>query len=226
MAARQVACPAISKIFNTGIPLSKPDTMPSHYPFLALALLFVYFTLHSALAATRVKAWFAGRLGRYYRLYRLLYNALAIVLLFFILRWMFGWPDDYLFAPAFWSRGSAFILLATGIGMSIAALRQYNLGEFTGLQQLRQRSAIADHSALNTTGLNAFVRHPLYLATVLMLTGFFCAFPKISALILLASVLLYLPFGIHFEEKKLRRQFGQAYLEYEKRVKRLIPGIW
>ncbi len=38
--------------------------------------------------------------------------------------------------------------------------------------------------------------------------------------------MVYLPFGIHFEEKKLRRQFGQAYLEYEKQVKRLIPGIW
>ncbi len=200
--------------------------MLTYYHLIAFGLLLVYFALHSALAADSVKAWCSGWLGRYYRFYRLLYNAVALVLFLLILHWIFGWPDVYLFEPSFWSKGSAFVLLAAGIWMSLAALRQYNLGEFTGLQQLQQSNATTDHNTLNTSGLNAFVRHPLYLATLLILAGFFFAFPKMPALILLASVLIYLPFGIHFEEKKLRRQFGQAYLEYEKQVKRLIPGIW
>jgi protein-S-isoprenylcysteine O-methyltransferase Ste14 len=122
--------------------------------------------------------------------------------------------------------GAAILLLILGAGLIIGSLRQYDLGEFTGIQQIQQKNTPPSHSSLNTSGLNAIVRHPLYLGTILLLFGLLLVFPKISALLLLSSVLVYLPFGIHFEEKKLRGQFGQAYIDYQKRVKRLIPGVW
>jgi protein-S-isoprenylcysteine O-methyltransferase Ste14 len=202
------------------------DTMPTYHYLLVFALLFIYFALHSVLAADRVKTWFADRLGSHFRFYRLMYNVVAAVLLLLLLRWMFGRPAGFLFEKNVWTYGVAFVLLAPGAWLGLASLRQYDLGEFTGTQQMKRKIATPDHSTLNTSGVNALVRHPLYLATLLILAGFFFVYPKISALVLLASVLLYLPFGIYYEEKKLRLQFGQAYLDYEKQVKRLIPGVW
>jgi protein-S-isoprenylcysteine O-methyltransferase Ste14 len=200
--------------------------MPSHDHLLAFALLLAYFALHSVLAADRVKTWLSSRLGSHARFYRLAYNFLSTVLLLLLLGWMFSWPEGYLLEKNVWTKGAAFVFLTSGILLGIGALRQYDLGEFMGLQQIQPNKAPADHNTLNTSGLNALVRHPLYLATLLILLGFFLVSPKMSALLLLLSVLVYLPVGIYFEEKKLRRQFGQAYLDYEKRVQRLLPGVW
>ncbi len=193
---------------------------------LAFVLLLAYFALHSLLAADHVKNWFAARLGSRFRFYRLMYNVLAAVLLVVLLRWMAMSEAVYLFEKNLWSNGAALLLMALGGGIAFVSLRNYDMGEFTGFQQLLQHNPAPSHSQLNTSGLNAMVRHPLYLGTLLLLLGMFLLYPKTSSLILLASVVVYLPFGIYFEEKKLRSQFGQAYLDYSKRVKCLIPGLW
>ena len=88
------------------------------------------------------------------------------------------------------------------------------------------KESVPNHSQLSTQGFNALVRHPLYLGLLLLLLGWFLISPGLLVLVLLGSVLVYLPFGIYFEELKLKRQFGQAYLDYTKRVKCLIPGLW
>lgn len=193
--------------------------------FLAFALLLAYFALHSLLAADHVKNWFEARLGSRFRFYRLMYNVLAAVLLVVLLRWMAGGEAVYLFEKNLWTNGAALILLALGGGIAVISLSHYNMGEFMGFQQLQQTKAALNYSALNTTGLNAIVRHPLYLGTILLLLGLFLFYPKMSSLLFLASVLVYLPLGIYFEEKKLRRQFGKAYADYAKRVKCLIPFL-
>jgi len=193
---------------------------------LALALLLAYFALHSVLAADSVKAWFTTRLGTGFRYYRLAYNVLAAVMLIALLRWMAGWQEEFLFETNVWTNGVAIVLLALGTWFTVGSLLKYDLGEFIGIQQMKQKNNPPNQSNLNTSGFNAIVRHPLYLGLILLLLGFFFLYPKMSSLLLLASVLVYLPIGIHLEEKKLRLQFGQPYLYYEKRVKCLIPGIW
>lgn len=39
------------------------------------------------------------------------------------------------------------------------------------------------------------------------------------------SMTLYIAIGLYFEEKDLIRDFGSAYLDYMKQVKRLIPFV-
>jgi protein-S-isoprenylcysteine O-methyltransferase Ste14 len=200
--------------------------MPKLQLLLAFTLLLAYFALHSLLAADRVKAWFSGRSGAGFRYYRLIYNILAGVLLVLILGWMAKWPPKPLFETNLWTQGAALVLFCIGIWLTVGSLLRYDLGEFTGIQQIRQKNSLPNHSSLNISGFNAWVRHPLYLGMILVLTGLFLFFPTLSALLLLCSVLVYLPFGIYFEEKKLILQFGQEYLEYSKRVKRLVPWVW
>ena len=197
--------------------------MPSPQPLLAFLLLLAYFALHSLLAADKFKAWFSQKMGASFRFYRLIYNVLAALLLFFLLRWMYAWPEEFLFHTNIWTKGAALLLLALGGWMVLGALLQYDLREFVGIQQLLDKNTIPEPGGLNTSGFNAIVRHPLYLGLILLLLGTFLFHPKTAALLLLMSVLVYLPFGIYWEEKKLRMQFGQAYLDYEKKVKCLFP---
>ncbi len=76
------------------------------------------------------------------------------------------------------------------------------------------------------TGLYGIVRHPMYMATVLL----FLSVPLIlGSAVSFAVMLLYLPLivkRIGNEEKVLERGLS-GYLDYERRVKyRLIPFIW
>lgn len=200
--------------------------MSNSQALLAFILLLIYFALHSVLAADAVKTWFSSQLGPSYRFYRLLYNLLAAALLCGLLYWMGKWPENALFETNAWTMFASGLLLAMGAWIGLGSLLQYDLGEFTGFQAFQAKEAVPNHSQLNTKGFNALVRHPLYLGLLLLLLGWFLFFPGLSGLVLLGSVLGYLPFGIYFEELKLKRQFGQAYLEYAKQVKCLIPGLW
>lgn len=76
------------------------------------------------------------------------------------------------------------------------------------------------------TGLSAIIRHPMYLATVLM----FIAMPLVLGLFYAFLVFLLYPAitvkRIRSEEEVLEKDL-QGYAEYKKRVKyRLIPFVW
>ena len=64
------------------------------------------------------------------------------------------------------------------------------------------------------------------LLALLVVAGLWCIWPSADMTATAAAVLVYLPAGIYWEEKKLIRQFGDAYRNYSQRVKRLIPGVW
>lgn len=78
-------------------------------------------------------------------------------------------------------------------------------------------------SELKINGIHRFVRHPLYLGTILFVTGLFFLFPTFNNLIALILLILYVLLGIAFEEKKLLREFGKNYEEYISNVPKLIP---
>ncbi len=76
-------------------------------------------------------------------------------------------------------------------------------------------------------GPYAWVRHPSYTGLLLILSGFGLAAGNWLALA--ACVLLPLPallWRIKVEEAELNRVLGSAYRDYERRTRRLIPGVW
>jgi protein-S-isoprenylcysteine O-methyltransferase Ste14 len=87
--------------------------------------------------------------------------------------------------------------------------------------------AVSDGHKLVDTGIYKFIRHPVYAAVLLELLGFGLAVSNwISILILLIPNAASLSYRIFVEEKALERHFGNDYIEYERRTKRLIPGIF
>jgi protein-S-isoprenylcysteine O-methyltransferase Ste14 len=78
---------------------------------------------------------------------------------------------------------------------------------------------------LNTKGMYSIVRHPLYLANILIWIGW-TTLLSIPWLIILATFVFitYYLFIMFAEEQFLRRKFGNDYERWHRRTPRLIPN--
>ena len=86
--------------------------------------------------------------------------------------------------------------------------------------------AIQPGHTLVTNGVYGLIRHPSYLGLFVNSLGWGLAFR--SGLGVLLSLLTMLPLlaRIRAEERLLRSQFGDEYVEYCARTSRLVPGIY
>ena len=86
---------------------------------------------------------------------------------------------------------------------------------------------VSDDQRLVDSGVYKFIRHPIYSGVILELLGFGVALSNwLSILLLLLPNLASLAYRIFVEEKVLEKHFGDDYLAYERRTKRLIPGLF
>jgi len=79
---------------------------------------------------------------------------------------------------------------------------------------------------LTTTGPYEYIRNPLYVANLLLLTGaaFLSELFWFAPLILVYCAVIY-SFVVRYEESKLARKYGAAYTEYFNRVPRWFPRL-
>ncbi len=188
--------------------------------FVALALLWAcYYGVHSLLATGRVKAAVARRWPGAPRFYRLGYNQLSVW--GFLAAW--HWQES-LSAPALprppWLAAGGVVLGAVGLGLAVAALRGYDLGEFAGWKYVRR--AGLPTGALRTFGLNAWVRHPLYLGVLMLVAGAWLVAPTWPRAVFGLVTWAYVLVGLRWEERRLSAAFGPAYGAY----RRGVPALW
>lgn len=180
----------------------------------------VYFVLHSLLAAGWIKTRFGARFPAIAAYYRLLYNIFAIAL-FIVGARLFDYRNPVWFQPRVYLTAAGAGLALVGGWIAWKSFEQYDLREFVGLK--RSEASI---DQLQTSGMNRLVRHPLYLATVMMLLGLWLVIPSVGISAFIVSAFVYLPVGIYWEEKKLLAQFGADYEVYCRHTSRIFPGIW
>lgn len=80
-------------------------------------------------------------------------------------------------------------------------------------------------TVLIKTGVYHLIRHPLYLALLLLGTGVMLKNPTSSCIVLATINLLSLFFTALTEEKEMIEKFGDAYKEYMKETKMFIPYL-
>jgi methanethiol S-methyltransferase len=178
--------------------------------------------VHSILASPFIKDMMRGMLGAgFVRLYRLSYNAFSALTFLPIVYLMATLPDQPLYSiPAPWSylmlagQGLAALLLLVGV-------LQTDTLSFIGLSQLF--TSEDKPSQLVTRGLYRYIRHPLY--TFGLLTIWFSSTVSVNSLTVYIAATVYTLIGAYFEERKLLREFGQAYADYKKVTPMLIPGL-
>lgn len=108
------------------------------------------------------------------------------------------------------------------IGIVFRAMAVRYLGKyFTATVQIK------DDHALITTGPYAIVRHPSYTGAFLAIIAGGVVLESLIGFIIscIAMVLAYYV-RIGIEEKELTAKFGDAYRQYQKRTKMIIPYVW
>lgn len=197
----------------------------SHTGFIWILLFFVpYGAIHSYMASIPFKAFLEKRFPQaYQRYYRLFYNVFSVVTFLPVTVLFTIFPNAGLYkVPGLWSHimtgGQivAFILF-------VVTLFQTDMLSFVGLSQLFVNSPSDKNKKLVTRGFYRFVRHPLYLFALV----FIWLVPGMSWNVLGFNIgtTLYFLIGIFFEERKLLREFGDVYKQYQKTVPVLLPFI-
>lgn len=174
-----------------------------------------YGLIHSWLAADTMKRWLHARWPRVFPAYRLLFNVLAVVLLLPPLWLTWRQPGEPLWSWPAWVAWPAAAIAVAGF---IWSLRWYDVLEFLGLRQWRERDGPGP--VLRLSPLHRLVRHPWYSLGLLFLwTRDLNAAWLVSALAITAYVVL----GSRLEERKLLSEFGAPYAHYRARVPALLP---
>lgn len=187
--------------------------------FILLLALALWGVIHSFLASHFAKDMIPAKIGDM-NLYRLGYNIFAVISFAPILYLMSTLPNKPVYQMA-----SPWNLLMFGgqllcVLFLLIALLQTDTLSFMGLRQLFEKESTG---ALVTRGLYHVVRHPLYTFSLL----FIWLTPTVTqnSLTVYMGATIYTLVGAYFEEKKLLRDFGEAYAEYKRRTPMLIPGL-
>ncbi|MCC6956181.1 MAG: isoprenylcysteine carboxylmethyltransferase family protein [Anaerolineales bacterium] len=186
------------------------------------AACLAYGWVHSWMASLAFKEHMRRRLGSAFfdRYYRLVFNIFSVVTLLPLLALTGVLPDRLLYRVPFpWvlitlaGQGAAIIVLLLGV-------LQTGAMEFAGLRQLFSPGPETS-ARLVTDGLYAWVRHPLYTAGLVFI--WLSPVMSVNLLALFIGFSAYLVIGAHYEERKLRRIFGEAYHTYAQKTPMLIP---
>jgi methanethiol S-methyltransferase len=186
--------------------------------------------LHSVFASLKAKEltrrWLGETLARFYRLAYNLFASLSFIPVLVIAAVT---SDRRLYVvPLPWSA-----LMVIGQLLAMVALvvgfRPTDTLEFIGLRQLLapvtgkqvDGSAESRRGKLFRSGLYRYVRHPLYAAGL----AFIWLMPlmTVNVLAINISLTVYVLVGAFFEERKLRHEFGQEYVDYAAVTPMLIP---
>jgi len=99
----------------------------------------------------------------------------------------------------------------------VGSFRRRHGGGGPGLELPPQR--------LVSAGPYGYTRNPMYLGHLIFLAGLALTFWSWLALIIFIANAAWFHWRVLGDEKKLRKQFGEPYADYCRRVKRWIPGV-
>jgi protein-S-isoprenylcysteine O-methyltransferase Ste14 len=183
-------------------------------------LLFTAFALHhSVLARSGIKQRIAATVGG--ALERPLYVWLSSVL-FFLCCWLWRPLPGVLYAwPPAWH---PVLIGVQWLGAIVTALAARRL-DVLALAGVRATAPDAPPRPLETSGLYGLVRHPIYFGWILLVLPA----PVMTctrATFVFVSI-AYLVAAVPFEERGLVAVYGDAYRDYQRKVRaRLVPGVY
>jgi len=189
--------------------------------FWLIFAIILWGAVHSITASLQFKDLLRRRLGAgFMRFYRLLYNGFSVLSFLPILYLMRVLPDaDFYRAQPPWN-----YLLLAGQALSalllLLAVLQTDTLSFVGLRQVFEQET---PSRLVTSGFYRYMRHPLYTFGLLFL--WLSPSVTVNAFVVYIFLTAYILIGAYFEERKLLREFGQAYAAYRAATPMLIPRL-
>lgn len=181
---------------------------------------------HSTLISTTVTEYVRNWLGDGFRFYRLFYNAVSLVTLIPLATYSHAIRQP----PVFRWEGPLMIvqilLLAASIYLFVAGGKHYSWAQFLGIAQIRAWKAdgsLSKGDSFVVSGIHRVIRHPWYLGGILIVWS---QDLSVSTILINMVISLYFMIGAVLEERKLVREFGDKYREYQGTVSMLLPWRW
>ncbi len=192
-----------------------------------IALLWAaYCWLHSYLISIRFTERMSRLLRKYYAFYRLFYVIVSIVLFIPLLH-----AADALHDPVIVHYPNALNMVRTGLSAGCllmffwAFFIDYDALSFFGFRQISGlfiRKKQEGPGGLKKSGLLGITRHPMYFALIVYL---WCQTFRVIDIVVNSVFTAYIVIGTILEERKLVREFGEVYVEYQREVPMLIPFV-
>jgi len=121
---------------------------------------------------------------------------------------------------AHWLRTTGLLVMVAGLVLRWSAV--LSLGK-----AFSSNVAIREAQRVRTDGLYRWMRHPSYSGLILIFVGVgIHARNWIAFLIITVPPTAAVLYRIHVEESALKDHFGPEYIEYSKKTRRLIPGVF
>jgi protein-S-isoprenylcysteine O-methyltransferase Ste14 len=198
------------------------------FDIIGIVGLFSIFALtHTLLASKKIKLALKEKLGGAIAFYRFFYNVTSIIffLLFYLIAPKPGITVYDLHYP--YDIITFVFQVLSFLGIIISA-KPIDLLEFAGIRQIVRylkggydENDLDEKQPLITGGIYKYVRHPIYLFTILFL-GFRPAM-DLFYFVTFICVVIYFYIGSIFEEEKLKEKYGKEYEEYIKNTPRIFP---
>lgn len=118
-----------------------------------------------------------------------------------------------------WLNVIGLTLFTLGIIFYLAA--RLTLGRY-----FSKRLNLIEGHKLVTHGVYKYVRHPSYTGSILLWLGFTLLLNSLLGFVAMLPLVILVLIRITFEENMLINTFGQQYIEYVKRTKKLIPYVY
>lgn len=182
----------------------------------------LFYFLHTALAASKLKRILESKWPSHYKWYRLFYSVLSGILFLGILIQAMLLPVDLIFSKGSFNQYAGYMVTTAGVIILMRSAKQISLGSFLGLRAKTEKNAEPE---LIISDIYSQIRHPLYFGLLAIFLGYFLVSGTVGALIHLGCLIVYLPVGIYFEEKNLIAEFGDQYRNYQKEVPAFFPKI-
>jgi len=113
-----------------------------------------------------------------------------------------------------------FGLLVTLLGAGLAAWAKLRLGRW-----FSATFGVKEGHVLVTDGPYAMTRHPIYTGVLIALLGSALTWNSLLTLALTALIAIPLFFHTVYEESLFEHHFGAPYLDYQRRVPRIVPFL-
>ena len=133
-------------------------------------------------------------------------------------------PVEYLYLD--FSISPTFGMIRVGLGLIIIGSFLFAYARHVLRKWYSGHLSVQADQVLVQEGPYRLVRHPAYSGYLLMAIGISFGYASLLGLVNIIFLIICFRYRIKVEEKLLIAHFGESYLQYAKKIKKIIPYVW
>lgn len=189
------------------------------------ALWILWCFLHSFFTTKSVTTWFKTRLNEKFDYYRIFYNVFAIVTFLPLLSWQWTISGPVVIKLSPFLIIFKYAALVLGAVVVAGSFFTFDIWEFSGIKQIQSRhQKTQDETVISRNGFYGIVRHPMYLGGFVFLIALMIHAP-LAQFLGYGILAVYMVIGTIREDRRLARELGEVYREYQKEVPMFFPRM-